>query len=103
MINRLLKVYILFILYFFFLQNFESEDNDSTDLNKDKDISSTIQRDIIQSEELSQSRRESKSEESPAIIIASRPHSSSEISNYIENRLETSTQIEENLRVTHLL
>lgn len=102
MINKLLKVYILFILYFF-LQNFESEDNDSTDLNKDKDISSTIQRDIIQSEELSQSRRESKSEESPAIIIASRPHSSSEISNYIENRLETSTQIEENLRVTHLL
>lgn len=102
MINKLLKVYILFILYFF-LQNFESEDNDSTDLNKDKDISSTIQRDIIQSEELNQSRRESKSEESPAIIIASRPHSSSEISNYIENRLETSTQIEENLRVTHLL
>ncbi|PBC32264.1 hypothetical protein APICC_05479 [Apis cerana cerana] len=77
--------------------NFESEDNDSIDLNKNKAISSTIQRDIIQPEELNQSRRESKSpEESPAIIIASRPHSSTEISNYIENRLEISTQIEVN-------
>lgn len=75
---------------------FEFEDNDSIDLNKNKAISSTIQHDIIQSEELNQSRRESKSEESPAIIIASRPHSSTEISNYIENRLETSTQIEVN-------
>lgn len=102
--NRILRVYILFILYFF-LQTFEFEDNDSIDLNKNKAISSTIQHDIIQSEELNQSRRESKSEESPAIIIASRPHSSTEISNYIENRLETSTQIEvnDNLRVTHLL
>lgn len=78
------------------------EDKDLADSSENKADSSTVQCDSIQSEELTQSRRGSKSEESPAIIIASRPHSSS--SNYVENHLDNAIQMEENdniLRVSH--
>ncbi|KOX77783.1 hypothetical protein WN51_10573 [Melipona quadrifasciata] len=74
--------------------NFELEDKDLADSSEDKADSSTVQCDSIQSEEQTQSRRGSKSEESPAIIIASRPHSSS--SNYMENHLDNAIRIEEN-------
>ena len=78
------------------------EDKDLADSSEDKADSSTVQCDSTQSEETTQSRRGSKSEESPAIIIASRPHSSS--SNYMENHLDSAIQMEKNdnvLRVSH--
>ncbi|XP_060819750.1 uncharacterized protein LOC132909151 isoform X2 [Bombus pascuorum] len=76
--------------------SFELEDKDSADSGEDKTVSSTVQCDSIQSEEPTQSRRGSKSEDSPAIIIASRPHSSTEISNYVDSHLKSAIQIEEN-------
>ncbi|XP_048262797.1 uncharacterized protein LOC100644438 isoform X2 [Bombus terrestris] len=76
--------------------SFELEDKDSADSGEDKTVSSTVQCDSTQSEEPTQSRRGSKSEDSPAIIIASRPHSSTEIPNYVENHLNSAIQIEEN-------
>ncbi|XP_043522349.1 uncharacterized protein LOC122535154 isoform X2 [Frieseomelitta varia] len=74
--------------------SFELEDKDLADSSEDKADSFTVQCDSIQSGEPTQSRRGSKSEESPAIIIASRPHSSS--SNYVENHLDNAIQMEEN-------
>lgn len=91
-------------MYYAFSQSFELEDKDSADSGEDKTVSSTVQCDSTQSEEPTQSRRGSKSEDSPAIIIASRPHSSTEIPNYVENHLNSAIQIEENdnaLRVSH--
>lgn len=88
----------------FFSQSFELEDKDSADSGEDKTVSSTVQCDSIQLEEPTQSGRGSQSEDSPAIIIASRPHSSTEISNYVESHLNNAIQIEENdnaLRVSH--
>ncbi|XP_050576482.1 uncharacterized protein LOC126915660 isoform X2 [Bombus affinis] len=76
--------------------SFELEDKDSADSGEDKTVSSTVQCDSTQSEEPTQSRRGSESEDSPAIIIASRPHSSTEIPNYVESHLNSAIQIEEN-------
>ncbi|XP_050491068.1 uncharacterized protein LOC126873833 [Bombus huntii] len=76
--------------------SFELEDKDSADSGEDKTVSSTVQCDSIQLEEPTQSRRGSQSEDSPAIIIASRPHSSTEVSNYVESHLNSAIQIEEN-------
>lgn len=91
-------------MYYAFSQSFELEDKDSADSGEDKTVSSMVQCDSTQSEEPTQSRRGSKSEDSPAIIIASRPHSSTEIPNYVESHLNSAIQIEENdnaLRVSH--
>ncbi|XP_033176604.1 uncharacterized protein LOC100741806 isoform X2 [Bombus impatiens] len=76
--------------------SFELEDKDSADSGEDKTVSSTVQCDSIHLEEPTQSRRGSQSEDSPAIIIASRPHSSTEVSNYVESHLNSAIQIEEN-------
>lgn len=61
-------------------------------------VASEIQceKDSFQTIESSQSRRGSKTGESPTIIIASRPHSSTDVSNYSENHIETAVQIAEN-------
>ncbi|XP_076231349.1 uncharacterized protein LOC143177360 [Calliopsis andreniformis] len=77
--------------------SFELENKESTDSSEERVISSVAQADddSTESGEPSESRRGSKTEESPAIIIASRPHSS-EAPNFVENEVETVTGITEN-------
>ncbi|CAL7945263.1 unnamed protein product [Xylocopa violacea] len=78
--------------------SFELEDKESADSSEEKAVSSVVpcdDNDSIHSEP-SQSRRDSKIEESPAIIIASRPHSSTELSNYVENHVEPVVETIEN-------
>ncbi|CAK9804588.1 TOG array regulator of axonemal microtubules protein 1 [Anthophora plagiata] len=80
--------------------SFDLEDKESVDSSEERSVSPMVQcddNDSVHSEELAnQSRRESKSEESPAIIIASRPHSSTEVSNFVENHVETTVQVADN-------
>ncbi|KOC66267.1 Protein FAM179B [Habropoda laboriosa] len=78
--------------------SFDLEDKESADSSEERAVSSMMQsddNDSIHSEQR-ETHRESKTEESPAIIIASRPHSSTEVSNFVENHVETTIQVAEN-------
>ncbi|XP_034195468.2 uncharacterized protein LOC117611587 isoform X1 [Osmia lignaria lignaria] len=78
--------------------SFELEDKNFVDSGEEKVVASEMQceKDSYQTIESGQSRRGSKTGESPTIIIASRPHSSTDVSNYSENHVETTVQIAEN-------
>ncbi|XP_029050430.2 TOG array regulator of axonemal microtubules protein 1 isoform X2 [Osmia bicornis bicornis] len=78
--------------------SFELEDKNFVDSGEEKVVASEMQceKDSFQTIESGQSRRGSKTGESPTIIIASRPHSSTDVSNYSENHVETTVQIAEN-------
>lgn len=74
------------------------EDKESVDSSEERPASSAARcdDDSTQSEEPVQTEPELKAEESPAIIIASRPHSSSGVSDSVENHVEASVEAEEN-------
>nr|XP_012140693.1 PREDICTED: uncharacterized protein LOC100881202 isoform X1 [Megachile rotundata]XP_012140694.1 PREDICTED: uncharacterized protein LOC100881202 isoform X1 [Megachile rotundata] len=76
--------------------SFDLGDKDTEESSEERVASPEEQNDTFQAVETSQSRRGSKTGESPTIIIASRPHSSTDISNYSENHSETAVQITEN-------
>lgn len=80
-----------------FSQSFDLENKESTDSSEERPASSIAHcdNDSFESVEPSQSRRGSKTTESPTIIIASRPHSS-EVPAYVEDHVETVTQSIEN-------
>ncbi|XP_076664822.1 uncharacterized protein LOC143367135 isoform X3 [Andrena cerasifolii] len=77
--------------------SFDLENKESTDSSEERPASSIAHCDNESFElvEPSQSRRGSKTTESPTIIIASRPHSS-EVPAYVEDHVQTVTQSIEN-------